>query len=175
MLKIALIGKRQEPRTSAAFCLNRQHGFKKLRMDDGVSKTMRFFYLYRKNERPKWEQRMKIYDALYKIDPKIHINYMMWRLSTTTTDVVIEDVRYIAELQVLKDAGFKVVRITSPEKLPNFKMVRQSAAGTLKLQEYFNAPETIGYSADYSVFYDKSESSKKNLADIVDILRKDNV
>jgi len=175
MLKIALIGKRQDPRTSAAFYLKRQHGFKKLRMDDGVSKTMRFFYLYRKNERPKWERRMEIYDALYKIDPNIHIDYMMWRLSTTTNDVVIEDTRYVGELQVLKEAGFKIVRITSPEKLPNFKMIKKAASGTLKLQEYFNAPETVGYSADYSVFYDKSESSRKNLTDIVDILRKNDV
>lgn len=175
MANIALIGKKQAGKTFAAFYLHTAYGYKKLRMDDGVTKAMRYFYMYRKNERPSWLKRIELYDALYKVDPNIHINYMMHRLSTTTNEVVIDDVRYISELQVLKQHGFTILRIASPDR-KKIRIVGQKSAapGTLQLQEYFRT-ETIGYSADFSIFNDTRDGTRRSLDNLVDTLRNNNV
>lgn len=177
MLKLALIGKKAAGKTFVAFYLSRQHGFKKVRMDDGVAKSMRILYPLKKNERPTWERRMDIYDALYKIDPSIHINYMLRRLERTTNDVVIEDVRYVPELQILKEQGFIIVRIAAPEtrRRKISSSVRNAAAGTLVLQEYFNQDKTIGYSADFSIYNDTREGTRRSLDNLIDTLRNKDV
>lgn len=175
MVKIALVGKKAAGKTFCAFYLKRKYGFKKLRMDDGVAKAMRFFYMYRPHERVAWVERLKIYDALYKIDPTIHINYMIHRLSTTTMDVVIEDTRYIDELQELKRQGFTIVRIAAPDSRTRIRGTKTAAAGTLVLQEYFNENKTVGYSADYSIYNNTKEGTYRSLDALVDKLRNESV
>lgn len=172
MIKLALVGKKMSGKTFVAFYLQKKHGFKKMRMDDGVSKAMRFFYLYGKHERPKWEKKYDIYDALYKVDPTIHINYMLRKLATTTNDVVIEDLRYVSELQVLREHGFKIVRIVAPEdrRRKVGSTVRNAAAGTLVLQEYFNQDKTIGYNADFSIYNDTRDGTRRSLDKVIDTL-----
>jgi hypothetical protein len=177
VIKIAFVGKKASGKTFSAFYLSTQYGFKKIRMDDGVSKAMRFFYMYGKHARPSWERKLDIYDALYKIDPTIHINYMLRRLERTTSDVVIEDARYISELQVLKEHGFVIVRIAAPaDRLRKISgSVRNAAAGTIVLQEYFNEDKTAGYSTDFSIYNNTREGTRKSLDHLVDTLRNKDV
>lgn len=176
-LKIALVGKKAAGKTFVAFYLSQRYKFKKKRMDDGVSKAMHFFYLYNKNERTRWEIKYDIYDALYKIDPTIHINYMLRKLDRTTSDVVIEDVRYVSELQVLKEQGFIIIRIVAPEdrRRKISTTVRNAAAGTLVLQEYFNQDKTIGYTTDYSIMNDTRDGTRRSLDKLIDKLRNEGV
>lgn len=176
MIKIALIGKKAAGKTFAAFYLKQRYKFKKMRMDDGVTKAMRSFYTYGKHQRASWERRLEIYDALYKVDPSIHIDYMLFKLETTTIDVVIEDVRYTDELQKLKAAGFTIVRIAAPDnRRTRIVGMKSAAAGTLVLQEYFNEDKTKGYSADFSIYNNTRDGTRRSLDNLIDTMRNNSV
>lgn len=169
MTKIALVGKKATGKTFVAFYLKRHYGFKMVRIMDGVSKMMRYFYLYGKHQRPKWEKRIDLYDALYKIDPDIHINYLLRRLATTTNDVVVDDVRYINELVKLRELGFTIIRIAAPEirRRKVGATVRGAGKGTLVLQEYYGSDTTAAYSADFSIYNDTREGTRISIDKIV--------
>jgi len=175
MIKIAFVGRKLAGKSFCAIYLKKQHGFTRMRMDDGVAKAMRFFYLYRPHEKIRWQDRLKFYDAWYKVDPNVHIGYAKHRLSTVVNDVVIEDTRYLNELQELKKLGFTIVRIAAPETRTNIKGTSTAAPGTLVLQEYFNEDKTVGYSADYSIYNNTKAGTYRSLDALVDKLRNNDV
>lgn len=161
-------------RTFAAYYLKKQHGFKTVRISDGVAKMMRYMYMYGKYERPKWERRMDFYDALYKIDNNIHIQYLLRRLETTTNDVVVDDVRYVSEILALKKAGFLIIRISGPERGKRRNItntLREAAAGASVLHEYFTDSKALAYTTDYSIYNETKDGTRKSLDEILDIER----
>lgn len=169
MIKIALVGKKAAGKTFVAFYLKRRYKFKSIRISDGASKLMRFFYMYGKHKRPSWERRIDIYDALYKIDPDIHINYLLRKLETTTSHVVVDDVRYVNELVKLREAGFTIIRVNAPENRRRKigATLRKAASGTLVLEEYFREDKTAPYSADYSLFNETRDGTREAMDKII--------
>jgi len=173
-MKIALIGKRATGKTFVAFFLERHHNFKRVRMDDGVAKFMRDMYGYKRYQRPTWERRVDIYDALYKIDPTIHLRYLFSRMTRITKDIVIEDVRYISELQALREDGFIIIRIAAPERQRRRhigKSLRNAADGSLLLSESFFDDKTASYSADYVVLNEDREKTRQAITKLLDEIR----
>lgn len=139
-MRIALVGTKQAPRTTVARQLERAHQFKVVGMLDAVERVYRLFYYGERWGRVPWEKSIKIYDALYTIDPEIWIQYMEKRLQTTTRDVVIPDVRYVAELDRLRDLGFLVVRVKQIEENPTARPARalmDAGKGTVIINEYY--------------------------------------
>ena len=140
----------------------------------GAEKTLRFFYMYGRYRKPKWERKFDIYDALYKIDPSIHVNYLLRKLSTAWKDTVVDDTRYITELLSLKEAGFIILRVTVTDTNKDHhvgKSLRDAVSGTLLLQETFGQGKQ-GYSADYSIHLgENKEALAKNIQRILDIER----
>jgi hypothetical protein len=169
MIRIAFVGRKAAGKTFAAFYIKRQYGFKMMRISEGVTKFMRYMYLYGKNERPRWEKRLDIYDALYKIDKRIHIGYLLRRLEVTTNNVVVDDVRYISELRELREQGFTIIRIAAPEtrRRKIGSTVRNAEAGTIALAEYFNKDETAAYNADYSIYNETRDGTRRALDKII--------
>ena len=172
-MKIALVGTKAVGRTFAAFYLKKQHGFKMVRMNDGVIKFIRYMYGYGKYQRPTWERKIDFYDALYKIDPDVHVNYLLRRLDTTTRDVVVDDVRYVHEVLRLKSEGFLIIRISGDrrKKIHPSKSLREAAAGAILLHEQYQDAKNPAYTVDYSVFNGSREGTRKSLDEILDIER----
>jgi hypothetical protein len=148
-LRIAFVGKRQEPKTIAAHYLYKKLGFKRMLLEDGVIKLIRDMYTYKLHKRVPWEQKKAIYDALYKIDPNIHIDYLLRKLITTERDVIVPDARYLNEVKKLREVGFIIIRLNIPATGPIKIKASTAAAGTVMLQEYFGKIDA--YPVDYSI------------------------
>lgn len=162
-MRIAFVGKRAVTKTFAAHYLYKHKGFKRMQLDDGVTKLVRYMYTYALHKRVPWERRVEIYDALYKLDPNMHIDYLLSKLALTTRDVVVPDVRYVSEVQKLVDAGFIIVRINSPATGVLIKGIKSAAVGTVKLQEYYGGTNFDAYPVSYSILAENRDKTREML------------
>jgi len=125
-----------------------------------------------------WEKRMDIYDFIYKMEPDVWVKNIEHRLPLMQKDVVVSDVRYISELEYLRNnLGFTVVRVYAPMvKAPRIASVmgRESSPGTLYLMETYGKDFTERIGSDYSITFDPKnrEPAKKAIEELVSILRK---
>jgi len=161
-MRIAFVGKRAAMKTFCAHYLYKHKGFKRMQLDDGVTSIIRNMYTYRLHKRVTWERRVEMYDALYKLDPNIHIDYLLSKLSITTRDVVVPDVRYINEVEKLVAAGFVIVRVNTSQTRVHIKGIKSAAAGTVKLQEYYGH-NFDAYPVSYSLIADDREKTRQTL------------
>lgn len=142
-----------------------------MHMKDGVDKLLKTFYYHQPHQRVSWEKREELYDILYGFDPDIHITYMLKRLETTTRDVVIDDVRYINELNALVDQGFLVVRVSMPEEKRRALMgYQRMKKNTILLNELFGKKDVEKYPVRYSIV----NSSKQGTWSIIDRILEEN-
>lgn len=175
-IKIALVGRVARGKTMTAFHLQKNRGFQRKKMMDGVTKFVNYMYGYSKKG-PKafisWEHRLEFYDTTYKLDPNIHINYLIRRLEKDeymSANVVVEDCRYINEVEALRKIGFKIIRLT-PSKLTRPKVVgaRDASQGLIPVHEWFGRnPDS--FPVDYSVTVDTRENTIPSIDRIVDRL-----
>jgi len=151
-IRLAFVGRKAAGKTFAAHYLYKNHNFKTVKLKDSVKKLIRWFYQYRPHEQITWERQLEFYDALYALDKDIHVNYLLRRTSQRSTrDIVVDDVRYVNEVNKLKDAGFVIVRISMPDgKRARMAGIKSALPGTVKLNEYFNST-TEAYPVDYSL------------------------
>lgn len=161
-MRIAFVGKKAAAKTFCAHYLYKRKAFKRMQLDDGVTRIIRSMYTFRLHKRVTWERRVEMYDALYKLDPNIHIDYLLSKLSITTRDVVVPDVRYLNELEKLIAAGFVIVRVNSPATEIRIKGIKSAAVGTVKLNEYFGHNFDV-YPVSYSVFVEDRDKAREML------------
>jgi hypothetical protein len=139
-MRIALVGTKQEPRTGVARELERSYNFKVVGMFDALKRFYRQIYYQEKITRVPWEKTYQIYDAIYAIDPEMWIYYMEKRLAKTTSDVVIPDVRYVAELDRLRQLDFTIVRVKHADSVATVrpaKTLMNAGEGTVVVNEYY--------------------------------------
>lgn len=167
-LRLAFVGKRQEPKRIAAHYLYKKKYFKRMQLEDGVIKLIRDMYTYKLHKRVPWEQKIRFYDALYKLDPDIHIDYLIRKLMTTERDVIVPDVRYLNEIEKLVKHNFVIIRINiTGTGYTRLAGMRSASAGTIKLQEYFGG-HTEAYPVHYSILADDRYKAREMLDIIVD-------
>ena len=157
-LRLAFVGKPNSGQTSAAVYLKRSHGFKRIRLMQGVTRICKMLYWYRKYERPSWDKKRAIYDALYKVDNDIWITYVRHRLETTTEPIVIDDAKFLNEVRALKELGFIVIRVNTAAKhriraVSRF-LGKDVIPGSVAVTEYFNNDPTTLMQVDYSIYHD---------------------
>lgn len=172
-LRVVLIGRSNKAITPIARKLQRPHSFKYMAFMDGVRKIDDIIYGGKKYKRLNWEKKIRIYDELYKVDSNIWITYLKQKLDVTTRDVVIPDVRYLNELEQLRNMGFIVVRVTtdriSKEHLTH--KVMNAAPGTIIVADWYDANFSDKVRADYSIHYTDIASAEVSVADLVAKLR----
>lgn len=156
-------------KTFAAHYLYKNHNFKTVKLQDSVKKVIKWFYQYRSHERISWERRLAFYDALYELDPDIHVDYLLRRLSQDSTrDIIVDDVRYINEVEKLKEAGFIIIRISMPDgKRTRIVGMKTAKPGTVKLHEYYSRTFEA-YSTDYSIINENKDALYRLLDSIVE-------
>lgn len=171
-MRIVLICREQIVKTYASRYLQSQHKFKTMRMSDGITRLHKIFYWQdAKYKRVSWQERVRWYDALYKLDVNFFVNWIEYKISKSVKeDIVISDVRYTNELIKLKDdLGFKVVRIAVPRTgmiKPMVALGKEHSAGTVLLRELFGNFDDIG--VDYSIYSESYQDMKKGLDELVD-------
>ena len=161
MLRIALVGKNKAAKTWAGNYLKEKHKFTHKRLGDPVENFVKNTFYYLGRERGKvfsWSQKLAIYDYLYKMRPDIWVGLMEERMKTQQKDAVVSDVRYIDELEFLRDkVGFTIVRVHAPPpRLTNVTQAlgREYASGTLYLAEMYAKDFTETIRADHSITFD---------------------
>jgi dephospho-CoA kinase len=171
-VRIAFVGKKATGKSFVAFYLKYHYHFKRMKLSDGVDSIIRRMYGWDKYKRPNWEHRLKLYDAMYKVDPNIHISYLLNRLQTTTMNVVVEDVRYLNEVEALGKKDFIIVRVTTDDALRQKRIIgmKYAAAGTVVLNEYFNSDLTRPYKADYTIVNTTREATRKSVDALMETL-----
>jgi len=140
-------------------------------MQDSVSKIVKWFYKYRPHERVKWERRVEFYDALYKIDNDIHVDYVLRRIfgaQESTRDIVVDDARYANEIIKLREAGFIIIRMTMEnERLKRLKSMKTASPNRVSINEKF-APKNAPYPVDYSILNVTKDGLYQMLDNIVE-------
>ena len=168
-IRIALVGKKMSGKTFAAHYLFKHHNFKTMKLQDGVAKVIKWFYKYRSHQRISWEKKLVFYDALYQLDNDIHVDYLLRRLAhESTRDVIVDDVRYINEVEKLKKAGFLIVRVSMPDNKRNRLVgIKSAAPGSVKLNEYYGRTFEK-YSTDYSLINENQDALYRLLDSLVE-------
>jgi hypothetical protein len=168
--KLALVGKARVGRSAVAAYLKNAHGFKNMGLQDGTRRILRTLYGWQTYHRVSWQQYTQVYDALYKIDSNIWITFLVDRLKRTTMeDIVVDDVRYINELEILKNLGFKIVRVTAPEIRVRHLTANlfDAAPGSLLVQEWYNKDFTEQVGVDYSIHNGTKEQMRRAIDSLV--------
>jgi hypothetical protein len=170
-MRIAFVGKKASGKTFAARYLEKKHKFYHKPLREGVFRILRILYYYGDHKHIPWEQEMRVYDALYKLDPDIWIGYLERRLRTSTGDIVVDDARYINEVQKLKELGFILIRINAPEdarKRRIGKALLDAAENSVILAEYFHKDLSSLYQADYTILNESRDSTRAALDIIIE-------
>lgn len=165
------MGRAKVGRSAVSDYLEQNHGFKSVGLQDGVKRLMRTLHGYHTYHRIPWETYIRYYDALYKLDSNIWIGYFVSRLNRShdTTNMVVDDVRYLNELEILKNLGFKIVRITAPDiRVQHLqKNLMDAAPGNLLLNEWYNKDFTSQVGVDYSIHNDSREGMRKAVDSLI--------
>ena len=170
-LKLGLVGKGQSGKSFVATELRDKHGFDKMSLQDPAKSIARRLWVYGKGQRVSWERRYRIYDAMYKIDSDVWVRYLLNRIPKTPRNIVVDDIRYVNELQMLRESGFIIIRVTRPEdgRKRHIKLM-DAAPGTLVLQEWFNKDFTSLIRADYTIDNYSRNGTKESIAKLVEKL-----
>src|ERR1044071_680296 len=120
MLRIAVVGKNKTANVWIGNHLYWIYNLQHKRLSDPVENFVKRSHWWLGQKRGKvytWQQKLAIYDFIYKIEPDIWVNYLDWRLKKQKKPVVVTDVRYVSELEYLRDKlGFIIIRVIAENK-----------------------------------------------------------
>lgn len=171
-MRIVLVGKTVKSISAANTYLTKNHRFKGWGLDDPLDEFIKKIYYFHNFAKIRWEQRLRFYDALYKVDPDIWVKYLSGRLAKSDSNIVVQNARYISEVKYLQNLGFTVVRIVTNNPRGNMgHTVLDAAPGTVVLNEYFNSSTSGGYRVDYSVQGDTKNGIEMGLDSVVEKLK----
>lgn len=175
MANIVFISNHLADAQEAALYLKRNYGFQRKPLRAGIRKLIKPIYYYGEYRKISREIFTRMYDALYEIDNNIWISYLSTRLKTAQHDVIVEDPRYVSELQALQELGFITVRIKT-NRVPKISAILLDSAspGTILLSELYNKSASK-YKVDYTIYRENKEAFKKSLDELVDSIRANNV
>ena len=107
---VAITGKAGSGKSTMADFLVSTYGFKKYSFAAAVKDVARELFSMVEKDRSLLQ---KIGDGMRQIDPDVWIDYTMNRIiAEGIEDVVIDDLRYLNEAQILKLHGFTIIRLT---------------------------------------------------------------
>lgn len=166
-INIAFIGVSMEGQTACAEYLRRIRGFKRMELREGLIHFLRTSYGYHSHFKMPHNEITPYYDAIYKLNNTLFVNHFKARFENTVRDVVVSDIRYLNELEALKEMGFIIVRVTTSKlgRGPNLKHKLKSAApNTVTLSMLYDKNFASNYNVEYSVNY----TSISSLAALID-------
>lgn len=138
--------------TACAEYLRIYHDFKRLNMETALKLFHKRSYWFKNKHQIKWFDLQAMYDAIYKVDPEIFINYTLGRLAHSKADHVIWNVRYINEMKALQEAGFVICRVTHNVRRTDIgKYAKNAADGSIPLALQYDKTFAIRHKVDYSV------------------------
>lgn len=157
-LKVAFVGKSKTLTTACARYFYKEYKWVILGLDDELDRFLRHMYSlhYQQRNEVLWEDRLRFYDAIYRIDPDIFAKRVVKLVSYKTRNVVVPDARYLNEIKILKEAGFIFVRVVAPKNFngrkPNINLLTKGTnAGALANYEWFASDANSYVDAKYTI------------------------
>lgn len=171
MLRVALVGRNKDAKRWIGRYLWYKHKFTHKKLIDPIDKFVKGIHYYegrRSGKMFNWYEKWALYDFLYEIEPEIFVKLLEARLTTQRTDVVVSDVRYLSELEYMRDKlGFTIVRVNAPvlkfERITQ-KLGRNYKPGTLLLLEKYGTDFTEKVQADFSVDWNPKNRDPAKIA-----------
>lgn len=138
--------------TACAQYLKITRHFKRMDMDEALKRFLKTCYWYEDYKKLAWKKKIEFYDTIYKTDPEIFIKYTAGKVKLTRKDTVIFDVRYVNELNALKEMGFIICRVTTNAKqVQPGKYIRTAAPGNVGLSLMYDKRFSLNHPANYSL------------------------
>lgn len=169
--RVAVIGKNRKMVSSVGSRFKNGHGYRRLSMNAYLNRMVRQLYGIQEAKQMGFELKQQLYDAWYKIDPEIWIQRIkrIVEACEPTTNIIVPDVRYMNELQILKELDFTLVRVTSVPStaLSIVGLGMNTNPGAILYYEHFS-PQSI--QCKYSVHVDSYGDAVKATQSIINNL-----
>lgn len=150
-IRVALVGVDALSKATVARYLEKQYDYSLFPLFDGIRRV--YYIMYGRTGRYKRTAaatKIASYDALYKIDKDIWLSYLDTRLAYSTRPIVIQDPRYVYEVEQLVNRGFIVVRVIPEKRRAKISNIKDAAPNTVLLAEFF-PHHTTGYKPSFQV------------------------
>lgn len=136
-----------------------------MNMDEALQRFLRTSYWFKHKQNMDFQTKLAFYDAVYRVDPELFVKYVAGRIKTTNVDTVIPDVRYLNEMEALKEMGFIICRVTTNAKqLQAGKYIKTAAPGSVALSLVYDKRFSINHSANYAINW----TSKASVGPVID-------
>lgn len=154
-VNIAFVGLNTKAQTACSEYLVHKCNFKRLDLDTPLRDWARRMYGYGQHTKLPVNELRKLYDSVYRYDNNIFLGYFGTRFDSTEADVVVTDVRYLNELEFLKNKGFHIVRVTSEitNKPKISTYIEGAEKGTVALSMMYDKSFARSYDVDYSLHF----------------------
>lgn len=167
-IKIVLVGQNQRERSRVARHLNQKYKWHRFRMHTGALRAYNLL-----NGTGAWkklpeQRKQEFYDLIYKFNPESFINWLPRRLEKVTDNrpIVIEDARYVSEVQALSAMDFVIIRIVTPHAKIPFGL-KAAAPGTVVLNEWYPNAAQKPYNPYYQIVFDDFGDMTKQIEQMI--------
>lgn len=107
-MNVGFVGRMQTGKTTSAEYLVNNYGFSRVSIAEPVKEiATRFFRMKRKNRR----LLQTIGVNMRQIEPNCWVNYLTDRVGHMDGDVVVDDVRFVNEAEILEDKNFVLIKL----------------------------------------------------------------
>lgn len=154
-INVAFIGTDEYAQTACAEYLKRKLNFKRMDLEDGLIHFLRTTYGYHQRFKLRRSEIRQFYDELYKIDNDIWIGQFTRKFLKSENDIVVSDIRYLHELDALRDLGFVVCRVTSEprHKKDIGRFIKHADKGTVALAMLYDKTFAHMHNVDFSIHF----------------------
>lgn len=166
-INIAFIGTNYTAQVACAEYCRRILKFKRVDLNENLVQFIRTAYGHTWHTKKPAQEIVPFYDAIYKLDNNFFINHFKRKFQNTEKDIVVVDVRYLNELQELKELEFVIIRVTVSDQTrgPNIgAKIKTAEQNTVVLSMLYDKNFASNYNVEYSVNY----TSISSLAALID-------
>lgn len=177
-MKIALFGKIRSGKDTVGALLTQEYGFKRFAFGDAIGDIIQEYFPEALEGGKPREHYQHIGQEFRKLNPDVWVNYLLRNTSdfesvmeafSIKSNIVVTDGRQINEAEKLRENGFLIIKVTSPEELRIQRMKALGDVFTMKQLNHETELQVDSITADIEIVNNGTLEDLK--AKVEDILR----